>query len=164
MTKFLGKESDCRRNLQGWRGGVCRRFLHTKGLFPGHCRFVLSLEGPVSFPLPPHQQHTEEKLGKFAQSTLTFHTASSTTVWCSLPSVWRCSLPLRMSSSYLVSWQLKGIVMSTAEHNTGLAKLQQELDKFNEDRQGEQRLEQRKKIEQRLPVTVGQTNFQRREE
>lgn len=25
--------------------------------------------------------------------------------------------------------------MSTAEYNTGLAKLQQELDKFNEDRQ-----------------------------
>ena len=26
--------------------------------------------------------------------------------------------------------------MRTAEHNTGLAELQQELDKFNEDRQG----------------------------
>lgn len=53
--------------------------------------------------------------------------------------------------------------MSTAEHNTRLAKLQQELDKFNEDRQGNKRLEQRekKKIEQPLPVTVGQTHFWR---
>lgn len=50
--------------------------------------------------------------------------------------------------------------MSTAEHNTGLAKLQQELDKFNEDRQGNKDWSKGgKKIEQRLPVTVGQTNF-----
>lgn len=33
--------------------------------------------------------------------------------------------------------------MRTAEHNTGLAMLQQELDKFNEDRQGNK--EERKK-------------------
>lgn len=45
-------------------------------------------------------------------------------------------MPLRMSSSYAVSWQLKGTVMRRAENNTGLATLQQELDKFNEDRQG----------------------------
>lgn len=41
-----------------------------------------------------------------------------------------------MFSSYSVSWQLKGTVMRRAENNTGLATLQQELDKFNEDRQG----------------------------
>lgn len=41
-----------------------------------------------------------------------------------------------ISSSYSVSWQLKGTVMSTAEHNTRLAMLQRELDKFNEDRKG----------------------------
>lgn len=56
--------------------------------------------------------------------------------------------------------------MSTAEHNTGLAKLQQELDKFNEDRQREQKAGaeggKKKKIERRLTVTVGQTNFRRR--
>lgn len=45
-------------------------------------------------------------------------------------------MPLRMSSSYAVSWQLKGTVMRRAENNTGLATLQQEPDKFNEDRQG----------------------------
>lgn len=44
-------------------------------------------------------------------------------------------MPLRMSSSYAVSWQLKGTVMRRAENNTGLATLQQELDKFNEDGQ-----------------------------
>lgn len=60
------------------------------------------------------------------------------TLYYLFPAWWfrRCFLPLRMSSSYSVSWQLKGTVMRRAENNTGLATLQQELDKFNEDRQG----------------------------
>lgn len=60
------------------------------------------------------------------------------TLYYLFPAWWfrRCSLPLRMFSSYSVSWQLKGTVMRRAENNTGLATLQQEPDKFNEDRQG----------------------------
>lgn len=54
-------------------------------------------------------------------------------------------MPLRMSSSYSVSWQLKGTVMRRAENNTGLATLQQELDKFNEDRQGNKEEKKEKK-------------------
>lgn len=64
-----------------------------------------------------------------------------------------------MSSSYSVSWQLKGTVMKTMEHNRRLATLQQELDKFNEDRQGNK---DKGKREEKLPQTVGQTNEERR--
>lgn len=74
-----------------------------------------------------------------------------------------------MSSSYSVSWQLKGTVMRRAENNTGLATLQQELDKFNEDRQGNKekkkgRKKKDKKPEEQhgnsqmtSPTTVGKT-------
>lgn len=50
-----------------------------------------------------------------------------------------------MSSSYSVSWQLKGTVIRRAQNNTGLATLQQELDKFNEDGQGNKEKKEGKK-------------------
>lgn len=69
------------------------------------------------------------------------------TLYYLLPAWWfrRCFLPLHMSSSYSVSWQLKGTAMRRAENNTGLATLQQELDKFNEDRQGNKDKKKEKK-------------------
>lgn len=52
--------------------------------------------------------------------------------------------------------------MRTAEHNTGLASLQRELDKFNEDRQGnKEEREGKKKRKQKPAMTVGQTNEER---
>lgn len=51
--------------------------------------------------------------------------------------------------------------MRKAEHNTGLALLQQELDKFNEDRQGNKEEEGQKK---EPAMAVGQTNEERLEE
>lgn len=52
-------------------------------------------------------------------------------------------------------------MLKTTEHNTRLATLQQELDKFNEDRQGNKDKGER---EEKLPQTVGQTNEEREEE
>lgn len=120
------------------RGGLQVVSSH-QGLFPGHRHFMLALERPAGFSVPAAPAaHAEEKSGKFAQSTpqfppLTFQPPQRDV---RSPPSEGVPLPPRMSSSYSVSWQLKGIVMSTAEHNTGLAKLQRELDKFNEDRQG----------------------------
>lgn len=72
-----------------------------------------------------------------------------------------------MSSSYSVSWQLNSTVMRRAENNKGLATLQQELDKFNEDRQenkGKNKEKKDKKAEEQhgksqmvSPTNVGTT-------
>lgn len=51
--------------------------------------------------------------------------------------------------------------MRKAKHNTGLALLQQELDKFNEDRQGNKEEEGQKK---EPAMAVGQMNEERLEE
>lgn len=50
--------------------------------------------------------------------------------------------------------------MRKAEHNTGLALLQKDLDKFNEDRQGNKEERQEKKP----AMTVGQMKEERVEE